>query len=293
MAGYVCTIASGKGGAGKTTTAVNLAAVFGAEGYDVVVVDADLAMANLGEMLGLEHGASIHDVLAGDAAVEDATVEAKGMDVVPGDRDLEAFADADPAELRTVIDALRESYDLVLVDTGAGLSHETTVPLGLADGVLLVTTPEEVSVLDTIKTADLVDRVDGDVVGGLVTRVTRTGDVGSLDGEFEFPILGAVPLALDTDEPVVRTSPESDAAAAYRALVDPLSRIFFDGADGADVDPAFDESWFGDATDSDAGDTEPDDTEDEQEDSADADGGEDGSDDDDDSSVGWGGLFTG
>ncbi|NHN64315.1 MinD/ParA family protein, partial [Haloarcula sp. JP-Z28] len=54
MAGYVCTIAGGKGGVGKTTTAVNLGAVLQEMDYDVAVVDADLGMANLGSMLSVE-----------------------------------------------------------------------------------------------------------------------------------------------------------------------------------------------------------------------------------------------
>ena len=57
MAGYVCTIAGGKGGVGKTTTAINIAAALEENGYDTVVVDADLGMANLGNMLGIDRGA--------------------------------------------------------------------------------------------------------------------------------------------------------------------------------------------------------------------------------------------
>lgn len=303
MAGYVCTIASGKGGVGKTTTTVNLGAVFGDEGYDVAVVDADLRMPNVGEMLGLEHDRSIHDVLAGGATVDEATVEADRVAAVPGDRSLEAFAEADPAELRTVIESLREDYDLVFVDTSAGLSHETAVPLGLADGVLLVTTPEEISLLDTGKTAELVERVDGEVVGSLFTRVTSAGDIGSLDGRFGAPTVGVVPANRDgADEPVVHTVPESDAAAAYRALVEPLSAIFFEDAGRSDVEPAFDPDWFGVSTDDgsetavDADGENVEDSEDagdDSEDSEEPESTEDTEDDDGGSSTGWRGLFTG
>jgi septum site-determining protein MinD len=300
MAGYVCTIASGKGGAGKTTTAVNLGAVFGDEGYDVAVVDADLGMANVGEMLGLECDRGIHDVLAGDATVDEAAVETDGIAAVPGDRALEAFAEADPAELRTVIDPLSEGNDLVLVDTSTGLSHETAVPLGLADGVLLVTTPEAVSLLDTGKTAELVERVDGEVVGSLFTRVTSAGDIGGLDERFGAPTLGVVPANRDAaGEPVVHTAPESDVAAAYRALVDPLSVIFFEDTGGPDVEPAFDRGWFGVSADDgletavEADGEDGEDGEAAGDDSEDPESTEDSEDDDGNSSIGWGGLFTG
>lgn len=247
MAGFVCTIAGGKGGVGKTTTAVNIAAALEEMGYESVVVDADLGMANLGEMLGVEHETSIHDILAGNATVSEALTDAPGgMTVIAGEQSLEAFAEADPAKLRKVINTLRETYDAVLVDTGAGLSHETTVPLGLADGILLVTTPDDVAVNDTVKTAELAERVDGKIIGTLIARVTANTDVPGIAEEFEMPLLGVIPVDLEAtkNEPLVVNSPESDAAAAYVQLSEQLERVFFEGAHGHELDQVFDESWF-------------------------------------------------
>lgn len=252
MVGYVCTVAGGKGGVGKTTTAINIAAVLEESGYDTVVVDADLGMANLGEMLELEYDTSIHGILAGDSTVSEALTDGPdGMTVIPGEQSLEAFADADPAKLRKVINTLKSTFDVVLVDTGAGLSHETTVPLGLADGILLVTTPDSVAVNDTIKTADLAERVDGTVIGALVTRVTRNTDVAEIAGEFDLPLLGVIPADREATEtePLVENAPESDAAAAYRQLTESLERVFFEGATGAELDRVFDEEWFIDEED--------------------------------------------
>jgi septum site-determining protein MinD len=252
MAGYVCTVAGGKGGVGKTTTAVNAAAVLQEAGHDVVVVDADLGMANLGEMLGIDYDRSLHEILAGNSTVSEALTDTHGgMTVIPGEQSLEAFADADPAKLRKVIKTLRNAYDAVLVDTGAGLSHETTVPLGLADGILLVTTPDDVAVGDTVKTAQLAERVDGDIIGGLITRVTGNTDVADIEERFEFPLLGVVPvdLAATEEEPLVSNSPDSPAADAYRQLTDVLAGVFFEGRDATDGDPVFDEDWFEDDED--------------------------------------------
>ena len=261
MAGYVCTIAGGKGGVGKTTTAINIAAALENSGYDTVVVDADLGMANLGEMLGLEFDASIHEVLAGDAIVSDAMTDAEGgITTIPGEQTLEAFAEADPAKLRKVIKTLQNTFDVVLVDTGAGLSHETMVPLGLADGILLVTTPDDVAVNDTVKTADLADRVDGEVLGTLITRVRRSTDVPAIAEKFEMPILGVIPDDSEAagEEPLVFNATDSDAAAAYRQLADSLTRVFFDGAAGTDLDQVFDESWFVDEKREEEGDDDED-----------------------------------
>jgi len=146
---------------GKTTTAVNVGAALQEKGHDVVVVDADLGMANLGAMLGIDHATSLHEILAGDAAVSEALTDAPGgLTIIPGEQSLDAFADADPAKLRQVIKTLRNAYDVVMIDTGAGLSHEVAVPLGLADGIILVTTPDDVAVGDTVKTPWLADRID-------------------------------------------------------------------------------------------------------------------------------------
>ena len=247
MAGYVCTIAGGKGGVGKTTTAVNIGAALEQDGYDTAVVDADLGMANLGEMLGVEHDKSLHEILAGNSTVSAALTDAQGgITVVPGEQSLEAFAEADPAKLRKVIKTLRNAYDVVLVDTGAGLSHETTVPLGLADGILLVTTPDDVAVNDTVKTAELAERVDGKVIGTLITRVTRNTDVQDIADMLENPLLGVVPTDLEAteNEPLVLNSPESDAADAYQQLTTSMEQVFFEGVAGEDLGRVFDEEWF-------------------------------------------------
>lgn len=248
----VYAVASGKGGVGKTTTTVNLGTALAGAGRRVAIVDADLGMANLGNMLGVEGEGSIHDVLAGGATVSETLADGPGgMTVVPGEQSLEAFAEADPAKLRKVINTLESTFDVVLVDTGAGLSHETMVPLGLADGILLVTTPDDVAVSDTIKTAEIADRVDGTVIGAIVTRVTRDTDVQGIAERFEFPLLGVIPADPEAaqSEPLVVETPQSDAAEAYEQLTAALEAVFFDGATGDELERVFEEEWFLDEED--------------------------------------------
>lgn len=235
--GYVCVIAGGKGGVGKTTTAINLA-MAAAERHEVALLDADLQMANLGAMLGLDPAGSLHDVLANEAALADVLVDGtEGPAVVVGDRSLDAYAEADPAPLRDVVTDLRADYDLVVVDTGAGLSHDGLVPMDLADGILLVTTPDSVAVRDTAKTADLAERVDGSITGVVVTKATPETDVEGIDADLGYPVVGVVPEdpGVGTGPPILHRSSDAPAAASYRQLAEDIERVVFEGASGTDL----------------------------------------------------------
>lgn len=247
MAGYVCAVAGGKGGAGKTTTALNVGGALQEAGYDAVVVDADLGMANLGSVLDIEHEHSIHDVLAEEASVSETLIDAPGgLTVVPGDQSLTAFAAADPDRLEGVVETLRNAYDVVLLDTGAGLSREVVVPLELADGILLVTTPDDVAVGDTVKTARLADRIDGAVVGAVINRVTKYTDVEAIADRLGHELLAVVPDAGSTigDEPIVRTGPDTPVASAFRQLAESLAELFFRGVPAEEHAVVVEKAWF-------------------------------------------------
>jgi septum site-determining protein MinD len=286
MTGYVYTIAGGKGGVGKTTTAINVAVALQDAGHDVVVVDADLGMANLGAMLDIEHDPSLHQVLAGKAAVSDAITEGPGgITIVPGERDLEAFADADPAKLRKVVKALSTAYEIVLIDTGAGLSHETTVPLGLSDGILLVTTADDVAVGDTIKTAQLAERIEGDVLGAVLTRAGDETNVSEVADELDLEMLAVVPEDQDAteNEPLLINDSDSYAAEAYRRLASTLEEIYEANTEGGvSPDAEFDVADDEEADDEAAADADGDEPDDDEED-------DDGEDDDDGGAFG---LFS-
>jgi septum site-determining protein MinD len=230
--GRVYAVASAKGGVGKTTTTANLGVALAAAGHRVVAVDADLGMPNLGRMLGLSpDGPTLHDVLAGEADPLAAVYEGpRGLAVVPGTATLDAYATADPRTLRPLVSALADEYDVVLVDTGAGLSHDTVLPLGLADAVLLVSTPSPDALGDTDRTRQLADRVGVPVAGLLLTRVdTEAVDVDALVSDFGVDLLDVVPedpsveAATSAGDPVVVSDADSPAAAAYRAVADALA----------------------------------------------------------------------
>ena len=231
----VYAIASGKGGVGKTTTTVNLGTALAQAGRRVAIVDADLGMANLAGFVSLSpDSATLHDVLAGTASVEEATYRlAKNIVGVPSGSALEAYAETSPEGLGDVVDTLREKVDYVLLDVGAGVSHETVLPLGLADAVIVVATPEPAAIQDSTKTVDLTDRAGGEIAGLVVTRTHPTGDIPAeeIADKLGLDLLGSVPDDTAVREsvyagtPLVVHKPDSPAAVAYRRMAADLAGI--------------------------------------------------------------------
>lgn len=229
----VYAIASGKGGVGKTTTTVNLGTALAQAGARVALVDTDLGMANLAGFVSLKpDSTTLHDVLTGSASVEDATYRlAKNIVAVPSGTGLSDYAETSPERLSDAVETLRKRVDVVLLDVGAGVSHETVLPLGLADAVIIVTTPEPASVQDSRKTIELTDRAGGEVAGLVVTMARPRSDVAydQIASTLDLELLGTIP-----DDPAVRKSiydgtplvvhdAETPAAIAYRRLASTLS----------------------------------------------------------------------
>ena len=238
-------VASAKGGVGKTTTAINLGTAAAANtDRSVLLVEADLAMANVLDFLDLPYrpgrDATLHDVLAGRAAAEEAVYAAEGgLDVLPSGDELDGYVDADVGRLGPTIESLRSRYDDVIVDTAAGVSRKTLLPLGLADGVVLVSTPRVSAIRDTKKTLELVDRVDGRVAGLVITQ-SGTGNAPPPERLADFldaPLVGTVPAddavdrSQDAGQAVVVYDPGSPAARGYLDVAADLGLMA--GTDGS------------------------------------------------------------
>lgn len=225
MSGTVLAVTSGKGGVGKSTTALNLGAALGEDGLSVVLVDADLGMANIGDMLKMRTDPTLHDVLAGRSDVESAVVSGQAViDVVPGGRDLTEYAEADPGRLPGVLATLAEKYEYVVVDAGAGLGYADVVPVEAADEVVLVTTPTDAAVGDTAKLASFSNRVDARIRGVVVTRADEATDAEAVATNIGADLLGVIPEDSSVPESsragvsLERHAPDSTAGVAYRRL---------------------------------------------------------------------------
>lgn len=146
-------ITSGKGGVGKTMLAVNLAVAIAESGRSVLIVDADLGLANVDVMLGMEPGRHMGHLLLADCRAEDVAIDGPcGIKVIAGGSGLRELADADGDQRRLLLAKLRsyyDNFDCVLVDTSPGIGSDVCDFLCDVDRVFLVTTPEPTALRDT------------------------------------------------------------------------------------------------------------------------------------------------
>jgi len=156
MRGRITAITSGKGGVGKTFVSANLAAALARQGQRVLVLDADLGLANLDVVLNLFPKVTLHDVFTGKNTIEEAVLPAPGgFSVLLAGSGMVEYSRLTPEireQLQRVITTLVPRFDRVLLDTGAGISDVVLYTVSLAEHVLLVATPEPTSLTDAYAT---------------------------------------------------------------------------------------------------------------------------------------------
>lgn len=162
-------VAGGKGGVGKTTTAYGVAIALANQRRQPILVDADTDMPDLGTLTGVTPPPGIGDIAAGAKPERVAHPDSRGHGV-----------SVVPTTPGAPIDGAISSFPthrVVIVDCPAGASELAVTPLQAASSTLLVTTPDQESVEDTIKTAAIADAVGTDVCGVVVTH-TETAPTG-------------------------------------------------------------------------------------------------------------------
>lgn len=232
----VYTIASGKGGTGKTTVTANLGPMLAQYGRKTCILDADVGMANLGLILGLENlPVTLHEVLGGRAAVKDAIYDGPlGVKVVPSGLSLQGFQNSNPDRLRDVMNDVVNDFDILLIDAPAGISRDGVIPLTIADGVILVVNPEISSIVDALKTKILTETVGGRVEGAILNRVTTSN--GEMSRAQMEKLLGVRIIGIIPEDPNVRRAsagrlpivvkyPSSTASRAFRRISANLAGI--------------------------------------------------------------------
>ncbi|QDL53752.1 MinD/ParA family protein [Rhodoferax aquaticus] len=179
--GKVMAITSGKGGVGKTFVSANLAAALAKRGHRVLVLDADLGLANLDVVLNLYPKITLHDVFTGKAKIEEAIIKAPGgFSVLLAGSGMVEYSRL-TTEVRDdflrIMSGLVPHYDIVLLDTGAGISDVVLFAVSLASEVIVVATPEPTSLTDAYATIKvLVGQQKRSTIRMVVNQAARMGD---------------------------------------------------------------------------------------------------------------------
>ncbi|ADQ05370.1 cobyrinic acid ac-diamide synthase [Caldicellulosiruptor owensensis OL] len=152
MSSKVVSITSGKGGVGKTNLTVNLAIALKKIGKRVLIIDADLGLSNVEVLLGTSPKFNVKDVLEGKKDIFSIVEEGPlGIKFISGGSGIVDLANLDEEKLMRLIECaqlINSSFDIVLIDTGAGISRNVMEFVMISDEVIVITTPEPTSITD-------------------------------------------------------------------------------------------------------------------------------------------------
>jgi flagellar biosynthesis protein FlhG len=239
-------VASGKGGVGKTTVAVNLAAALGQRGHRVLLLDADLGMANAQVALGVRSPLNISHLLSGENTLQDMLVTAApGVQLVPGASGLRDMAALDMSQVATIIhafDDLQESVDYLIVDVAAGISPSVLTfmaacqrrivvlqdqPAAIADAYGLIKVMTQDQDLDEIYL--VANAVQGDAHGQQLSQFVNDVTMKFLGCTIKYlGCVGAdesVQQAQRKYRSVIDFAPSSRAASDLRRLAQALEKL--------------------------------------------------------------------
>ncbi|ATF09188.1 MinD/ParA family protein [Candidatus Enterovibrio altilux] len=235
----VITVTGGKGGIGKTNITLGVAASMAKQGKRIMVLDADLGLANVDVLLGLRVGRNLSHVMQGVCDLKDIIVEGPhGMRIIPassGMRGMTELSMAQHAGLIRAFGTLEEEIDVLMVDTAAGISDMVLSFSRAAQNVVIVVCDEPTSITDAYALIKLLSREHGvarfKVVANMVrsyregrdlftklTRVTERFLNANLELVACVPLDERVRQSVKKQEVVVDAFPSSPAALALNAL---------------------------------------------------------------------------
>jgi flagellar biosynthesis protein FlhG len=179
-------VTSGKGGVGKTTISLNLAIAFAQQGRRVLLLDADLGMANVHVYAGVRPRGTILEVINGTRTLADSVAQGPGgIHILCGQSGIAGAADLEPRWIENLGSQLRResgAYDVLLIDTGAGISTQVMSFLGFADEIVVIATPNLASTLDAYGVVKVIRETN---IGGRVhLLINRAGSAQQAENLF-------------------------------------------------------------------------------------------------------------
>lgn len=235
----VIAVTGGKGGVGKTNVSINMAVSLAAQGQRVVVLDADLGLANVDVLLGLRVHKNISHVLSGECDLEDIMLEGPGgIRIVPASSGMRSMVELTPTEHAGLVRAFSEiqgDYDVLIVDTAAGISDMVLSFARAAQDVVVVVCDEPTSITDAYALIKLLNREHGlfkfKIVANMVKSLREGQELFAklskvtdrfLDVALE--LVATVPFdenvrkAVRKQKVVVDVYPKAAASIAYKTL---------------------------------------------------------------------------
>jgi len=226
----VITCLSGKGGVGKTTSAINLGLALHQFGQNTAVLDGNFTTPNVGIYLGV-HAVpnTIHHVLSDNKKnLNDAVYSHKsGLKVIPGDLNVNKLSAVKPEKLKNALSDIEGLMDYLIIDGSAGLGRETHASLDAADQILIITNPEMPAITDALKTIQIANKMRKQILGVVVAKHNDSKDnvnLKQIEEILEYPVIGVIPHddkmknCVAKGSPIVQRFPKSEASMAYKKL---------------------------------------------------------------------------
>ncbi len=239
--GIVITVTSGKGGVGKSTTLANLAVGMADEGKKVVAVDFDIGLRNLDMLLGLENRIvyNVIDVMEGKCNLTQALINdkhSKNLFFLPASQTNDKNV-LNKQKVKELLETLKKEFDIILIDSPAGIEGGFEHAIAYADRALIISTPDVSSVRDADRVIGIIDAKSEKAQKGeevekhvIVNRIkpelVERGDMLTTEDVLNIlalPLIGVVPdcekviSSTNIGEPIIRDA-KVESGEAYRRI---------------------------------------------------------------------------
>ncbi len=242
----VIAVASGKGGVGKTNVVANLACVLAAAGRRVMILDADLGLANLDVLLGFAPQYNLSHVLSGEKSLVDIVIDGpRGIKVIPASSGIQEVTRLDAREQRILLDQMEAfdgQFDYLFIDTAAGISEMVTSFLVAAHASVVVVTPEPTSMTDAYALIKVLHNRFGEQEFHLLLNSVRNMNEAeqvfdklhlvcekfldiSVDYLGYIPSDKAIPEAVRRQRAVVEMNPEAESSKQFLRVARELEQM--------------------------------------------------------------------
>ncbi len=242
----VISVTSGKGGVGKTAVVANMGICLAKAGSTVLILDADLGLANIDVVFGLTPSYNLNHFFSGEAELESIMVEGPhGTRILPAGSGVQSFIQLESdhkLKLLDGLDSLNIDFDYLLIDTEAGISENVTYFNTAAQEIILVTTPDPTSITDVYALMKLLSTRYHEKHFNLVVNMVCNEDealdvyrklsiVSNRYLDISIDYLGSIPSdqqmseAIRKQQAIVELFPNSISAFAFYALAERLATM--------------------------------------------------------------------